>query len=78
MIIIGLFMATLGTIFINIESFYTNLKFNSKEKSKENSKKPEKTELIDINDKIILKKIKFKKNYNNYIYILKRVIFNCL
>ena len=71
-------MATLGTIFINIESFYTNLKFNSKEKSKENSKKPEKTELIDINDKIILKKIKFKKNYNNYIYILKRVIFNCL
>ena len=71
-------MATLGTIFINIESFYTNLKFNSKEKSKENSKKPEKTELIDINDKIILKKIKFKKIYNNYIYILKRVIFNCL
>ena len=43
-------MTTLGAIFINIESLYTNLKFNSKEESKEKDKKPEETELIDIND----------------------------
>ena len=50
MIITGLVMTTLGAIFINVESLYTNLKFNSKEESKENNKKPEETELIDIND----------------------------
>jgi hypothetical protein len=50
MIITGLIMTTVGAIFINIESLYTNLKFKSKEESKENNKKPEETELIEIND----------------------------
>ena len=50
MIIAGLIMTTLGAIFINIESLYTNLKFNSKEESKDNNKNPEEIELIDIND----------------------------
>ena len=53
-IFIGLVMSTLGAIFINAESLFNNLSFKKgkdKKKEKDNDdKKPEETELIDVNE----------------------------
>ena len=49
----GLIMTTFGAIFINAESLCNNLIFNlkkEKQKTNENEKKPEETELIDVKD----------------------------
>jgi len=55
-IFVGLVMSTLGAIFINAESLFYNLSFKKgkdkkKEKEDKDNKKPEETELIDVEEK---------------------------
>ena len=51
LILTGLVMSTVGSIFINAESLFNNLVFNKDDKKEEEQKKSEEVELIEVNEK---------------------------